>query len=300
MTAHSMATVSAVQRGDALYAFHLGVFENKLWYSKYVKDGDAWAWADPVDCVSGMQGRPSAVLYGDRILIVHNDSGNRGILCYDAIRADDKREGDKELFTDAMSYWPSAVVFKDKRYVFFQSRNSGELHYRVFDGNDWSEDRRAGEHAAPTGSPSAVVSDGKLFVFFEGFGSTGALWWTELAGTDGTWIEPRQVPNTSTTGEPSAVAYQDKLYVFHAGNGNDKHNIWCKVYYKGMWTADCQIPEVDILGIQVQLCLEISSSALTLRTMARGRYGASLVLLLWENMTPHPSTHRTALIVEVE
>jgi hypothetical protein len=68
-------------------------------------------------------------------------------------------------------------------------------------------------------SPSAVVYNGLLYVFHQGFGGNGQLWYTYSAdGAD--WDPDTLISGRFISGSPSAVVYNGVLYVFYQGGIN--------------------------------------------------------------------------------
>src|SRR5262249_33947574 len=59
------------------------------------------------------------------------------------------------------------------------------------------------------------VKMANLYVFHQGFGGNGQLWYSSFDGAN--WREDTQVPILGISGSPSAVVYNGNLYVFHQG-----------------------------------------------------------------------------------
>ncbi|WP_347905985.1 hypothetical protein [Pseudomonas purpurea] len=153
-----------------------------------------------------------------------------------------------------MSDCPSAVVFNDLLYVFYQGPGpDGQLWFTSSsDGSNWS----TSTHWPNTGiatSPSAVVFTNPsgqeyLYVFYQNTG-TGNLSYTSIdtAGNDagpGGWLEcgGHTVP---MSGAPVALVYDDTLYVlFAAGSGS---GFWYVSSPDGStWNAPLQVAPVQL------------------------------------------------------
>jgi hypothetical protein len=67
-------------------------------------------------------------------------------------------------------------------------------------------------------SPSAVVYNGLLYVFHQGSGDNGQLWYSAFDGAN--WAEDPLVQNVNMAGSPAAVAWAAGITVFHQGNGD--------------------------------------------------------------------------------
>ena len=67
-------------------------------------------------------------------------------------------------------------------------------------------------------SPSAVVYNGKLYVFHQGPGD-GHLWYSVFDGTS--WSTDSQIQPLGMSGSPSAVVWKGGITVFHQGANNN-------------------------------------------------------------------------------
>jgi hypothetical protein len=128
--------------------------------------------------------------------------------------------------------------------VFHQGwRNNGQMWKQsTADGRVWSRD----DYLAGVGlsaGPSAVLYKGALYLFHQGAGETGALWFS--VQTNGRWSADTRVPNTSLSASPSAVVFQDKLHVFHQGAGNSGA-LWFNVFDGSAWAGDRQVPNTTL------------------------------------------------------
>jgi hypothetical protein len=80
---------------------------------------------------------------------------------------------------------PSAVVFRDKLYVFHQGLTGDtNLWYSVWDGANWAPDEQLNK-VVLTNSPSAVVFNDQLYVFHQDQQTHGYLWFSVFEGPGG-------------------------------------------------------------------------------------------------------------------
>lgn len=138
----------------------------------------------------------------------------------------------------AMNYDPSAIALNDTFYCFFQSGTSGNLWCCSYTAGTSSPDLQLPANVNSPGTPGSVVFAGDLYVFYEGPGNNGQLWYSVLNGTG--WTSA-VVPNVNMSQTPSATVFNDKLYVFYqsaAANGT----IFYSVFDGTTWAAQVQAP----------------------------------------------------------
>ena len=92
-------------------------------------------------------------------------------------------------------------------------------------------------------SPSAVVFNGLLYVFHQGEGNDGQLWYNSYDGQN--FAGDTQVPNLGMSASPSAVVFNGLLYVFHQGEGNDGQ-LWYTSFDGEKWAGDRQVPNLGM------------------------------------------------------
>ncbi|NES78977.1 MULTISPECIES: hypothetical protein [Okeania] len=80
--------------------------------------------------------------------------------------------------------------------------------------------------------PTAVVYNGKVYVFHQGRGDSGWLWYNVFNGSE--WAGDTKVGKTGITSSPSVVVYNDQIYVFHQGRG-DSGWLWYNVFDGSQW-----------------------------------------------------------------
>jgi hypothetical protein len=95
--------------------------------------------------------------------------------------------------------------------------------------------------------PSAAVFSGQLYVFHQGKGNNGQLWYNVLAADGKTWSGDKQVPSTGISSSPSAAVFNNQLYVFHQGKGNSGQ-LWYNILSPDgiTWIGDQQVPNTGI------------------------------------------------------
>lgn len=83
-----------------------------------------------------------------------------------------------------------------------------------------------------------------LFVFHQGGGNNGTLWYkTSQDGKN--WTTDQQVPKVGMSSDPSAVQFNGKLYCFHQGYGNNSE-LWYDVLEGGSWARDHVVPHTRL------------------------------------------------------
>lgn len=133
-------------------------------------------------------------------------------------------------------FGPSAVVFNDLLYVFYQGTPLGStttgLYYSVFNGTTWSDAIQV-DNVGISCSPCAVVFNYQLYVFYQGAGNNGQLWYSVFNGAS--WAADKQVAGVGMSVSPAAAVYNGELYVLYQGSGNDGQ-LWYSTY-NGNWSG---------------------------------------------------------------
>jgi hypothetical protein len=262
---------SPVVFNGVLQVLFQGAYEDgQLWTSWY--DGNTWNGNVQVPNL-GMSFSPGAVVFNNKLYVFHNGLGETGALWYtvaDGISWSQDRNlvlGGSSVPESGISLSPSAVVWNNTLYVFFQNGQGGGgignpgyggLYYIASsDGINWegvtSDGLTYGIEVANVGmsfSPSAVAFNGVLQVFHEGLGQNGQLWTCWYNGT--TWHPDEQVPGVvidsppdprQGTGvdpmSPAAVVYNGQCYVFYL---NLDYNLSYKVADGTSWSQEMQVP----------------------------------------------------------
>ncbi|UVK96940.1 hypothetical protein [Pseudomonas sp. B21-048] len=151
---------------------------------------------------------------------------------------------------------PSMAFYDSQVFLFYQDFESSGLYCtKCADpmpagSMEWSEPFVLSD-ALLSGSPSAVVFNSDLYVFYQGGGDCGTLWYSCLSGSNGTWSGPTQVipgglmsSSVIMSGSPSACVVTDssgnsQLFVVYAGadTGSGMPLMYCTLGADGTtWT----------------------------------------------------------------
>ena len=96
--------------------------------------------------------------------------------------------------------------------------------------------RYAGQNLGISESPSAVVYNGNLYVFHQGFGDNGQLWYSVFDGSN--WAPDTLVQNVNMSGSPSAVLWAGGITVFHQVSDSNEQ-LWYTYSGDGTnWVGD--------------------------------------------------------------
>lgn len=211
-----------------------GKWVSELYYSVYGPNGWSRKLLSPAQPTSS----PSAVRFQQRAFVFSNTNACQ--LCY--TEYDGRTTQPMTIIVDTVATdSPSAVVFGDMLYVFYQGAgsNTSQLWYvTTSDGETWSDAQQV-PGATLSGAPSATVCNGALYVFCQDENSDGQLWYSTL--TDSAWLKPNQVipagqsaSGALITGAPSAISVfsesvnVEQLMVFYTAPG--EANSWPLAY----------------------------------------------------------------------
>jgi hypothetical protein len=183
---------SAVLWAGGITVFHQGYGDNgTLWYT-FSPDGKSWGTTQTDAPVpnAGMSDSPSAVVYNGLLYVFHQGANNDGQLWYSTY--DGTTWVQNSVPNLGMSGSPSAVLWAGGITVFHQGYgDNGTLWYTFSpDGKSWAKagttqtDSQYPGSLGMSGSPSAVVYNGVLFIFHQGFHDSGELWYTAFDGTN--------------------------------------------------------------------------------------------------------------------
>ncbi len=104
--------------------------------------------------------------------------------------------------------------------------------------NSWTDDRLIpdGDNAIGTsGSPAAVVFNNKIYLFHQGRGNDGLIWFSTFDGYN--WSDDRRFPMGTYYGlkdSPAAAVFNNKIYVVYH-DPNDELRVGT-MYSWGNWT----------------------------------------------------------------
>lgn len=212
--------------------FELGTVElpsgqvlSELYYSVYGPDG----WSRKLLSPAQPTCSPSAVRFQQGAFVFSNTNASQ--LCY--TEYDGRTTHPMTIIDNAIATnSPSAVVFGDMLYVFYQGAGASisQLWYVTSsDGKTWSDAQQV-PGVTLSESPGATVFDGVLYVFYQDENSNGLLWYSTFSGSG--WQVPGQVipvgqsaSDALIAGTPfaisvfSASANMEQLMVFYTAAG---------------------------------------------------------------------------------
>lgn len=178
---------------------------------------------------------PSPVQYKNNLYLFFNSRDNDGIYetrfkdPVDAWEiAQNLRSNGASNMGVAANTGPSAVVYRDKIFVFYNGVGNDGVYYTTSTGLGWTSAVSVRTELGgdcgflPGTSPSAVVFDDWLYVFWIGSGADGIFYatydgrrWDGQHKINGAGIAVRD--QTS----PATAVFQGALYVFYNGSGHD-------------------------------------------------------------------------------
>jgi hypothetical protein len=197
-----------------LYVFHQGGGgDGQLHFAVF----DGASWSADIGLDIALSESPGAVAWADGISVFHQGLNFDAKLHYTFSPDGQNWGGDTLVPAVAMLNSPAPVVAEGVLNVFHQTFGPGQLGWAIFNGTSWSADLSFPPTFpyTTTDSPSAVVYNGNLYVFYQGANGSGQLWYVVGSGTG--WSLPTLVPVLALSYRPSAVAYNGLLYLFHQG-----------------------------------------------------------------------------------
>lgn len=225
---HAMnSSPAAVNWKGTIVVFYQGAYgggNDELW----------GAWMDGTDFKdfwhmgnSRLTSSPAAVVYRDTLWVLWQGAGNAGTLWCKTLGAAEGAQWTEEfcIRSDSiMSNAPSAIVWNDKLYVFFQGGGQNEtLNYMSFDGNKWSEPNRI-DGVGMSGSPNAMLTkDNIIRIYHQSSGKSGHLWYHDFEAKRG----DIPVVCIGMSDSPSVVRYGDNYVCIHQGYENNKKLYSC-------------------------------------------------------------------------
>jgi hypothetical protein len=159
-----------------------GSTEGILMYTM-LSDGD-WSVPSTVGGVS-MGGTASLLVYTPpgcsdaQLFIFHGDAAQDGHLWYSQCTASSGQQN-IEISTNGITSGPSATLFNDCLYIFYEGNTAGEIKYITFNGTAWGTEAQvseAGSSMYDITGPSATVFNNMLYVFYQGGSGNGTLWY---------------------------------------------------------------------------------------------------------------------------
>ena len=215
-----------------------------------------WSGNKPIPTEHGIGSSPSAVVALNGLLYcfrkASGQSGQSGPIVYNTSADGVNWSPDAQVTGASLLGSPSAVVFNDMLYCFFNQ--AGSLSYNTFDGTNWLGNQPVST-AAEGGigsSPSAVVFQGQLYCFRKGSGQSsqsGPILYNTL-DFGSQWSRDAQVPGAGLLCGPSAVVFNtslsSKLYCFN--QGGQAGSLWYNTFDGTNWSGNQQISTAGGIG----------------------------------------------------
>jgi hypothetical protein len=222
----SSAPSPVVWNGGLLQVLHQGFGEDGQLWTTWTKDGLNWASEQqPVPNV-GMSFSPSAVVFNNKLYVFHGGYGDNGELWYTVADGTSWSQDQQilanvtpagwEVNNGPMSQSPSAIVWNNVIYVFFQHGITPELF----------------------GCEPADAGDGGLYFV----ASTDGKGWENV---DGDHQPTRQLMNVGMSFSPSAVVWRNMIHVFHQGS-QQNGQLWYSYHDGQNWQPDQQVKGITM------------------------------------------------------
>lgn len=217
---------SAVVVGGKVYCFYQGFgASGDLYFSVFTVDtGSKSITTQDGPTVVGdvkLTGSPSAVAWNDDIYVFHR--GQDGNLWYKKRFRNGNWAAGEAKVASGIALCPSAILFKDKIWVFYQGDPPAErIKYSTIDANGTIKNDYAQlPSAGLSESPTVAVHNGKLHVSYQGMGHCGQLWYSVSDENGENWGGSQNSGRTVMSSSPSAIDWSGAMYVFHRGKGED-------------------------------------------------------------------------------
>lgn len=133
---------------------------------------------------------------------------------------------------------PSAVRFKGRAFLFSNS-NANELCYTDYNIQS-AQALTLIDGAIASQSPSAVVFNDVLYIFYQGAGANASQLWYTSSTNGSTWSASQQVEGVTLSESPSATIFDGTLYVFYQG-ANNNGQLWYSTLTTTGWQSPVQV-----------------------------------------------------------
>jgi hypothetical protein len=200
-----------------------------------------------------MSNSPAAVLFNNNTYVFYQGYNGNGQLWYSVFSGSTCTTVTTQVPNVSMSQSPTAVVFNSTLYVFYQQGGSNQTlgYCYTTDGSTWTvgstTNNLSGSNYTPAISPSAVVFNNTIYIFFSvgGAGSiqSGQFSYCTFNGTNWSSLSTPSLGNpidsdeANMTDSPSAVVMNGQLYVFLA-NPQNQSQLWYTVSSNGKnWSS---------------------------------------------------------------
>jgi hypothetical protein len=297
---------SAVTYNNTVYVFFAGdpgslggVSNAPVNYRTCV--GTTWSSADQTIPSTTMATGPGSAVFNNSIFVFWQDSAPGGALyCTTGTVS----TGTDLSFTTpgqvgnasmAITGSPSAVVYGNELYVFYQSGSNNDLCYSLYSSTTtnaattwaWGNTTTV-PNVAMSVSASAVVFNNELYVFHQGGEDCGQLWYTVL-NSSGTWAADTQIvsPNSSypvsMQASPAACVSNGQLFVFYESSAGEQ--FWYVSSTDGStWTEPAQVAGIQTVSTP-SLIVDSAGSTPELYCILQGTSG-----YMWYSTIPQGNT----------
>ncbi|MBD2255508.1 glycosyl hydrolase family 18 protein [Nostoc parmelioides] len=224
-------TPSVAIYNDKLFCVYEGAGEDGwLWFCIF----DGTNWSDPQKLPNhGTSGPPAIAVYNDKLFCIHEGGRGDGWLwfcIFDGTNwSEDQRLPNHGTSSRQPGIPPAAlVVYKNQLYCIHEGAGEdGWLWFCIFDGTNWSEDRRLelnGSGVGTSGAPGVAVINDKLYCCHEGREENGLLYHSSWDG-ENDWLLGTDFAlegnKNETSGPPGIVVRNGKAYFMHQGKGKN-------------------------------------------------------------------------------
>jgi len=146
-------------------------------------NGNSWEGEKPVP--AGISESPSAVVYGDRLIVFYQGANHSSTLFFSEFKSTGKGgsgtwTGNTQVPGMMMSSSPSAVTINNKIYIFHRAAANGKsLWGIVYTMGKFSADDEFFDMAMAN-SPGAVLFNNTIYCFHQGQGGSNSLWYKTI------------------------------------------------------------------------------------------------------------------------
>jgi hypothetical protein len=237
-----------------LYVMYEGAGNLANFWYVYSNDGSAWSDQFQVGILQ-VSYSPAVVEFNSQLFCLMQGPGKSGELWYAMFTPGSSTTTAIPMTMVngiSMSAYPGATVYNDAIWAFVQGPGTnGTLYYVCYDADDgWGSSSTllggGSGSSGCTGTPAPVVYNNDLYVFFQGGGGDGYMYY--LVNSSGQWSSsPTSLSGVRMSASAAPVVFNNDLYVVHQGV-SDKGQIWYSVLSNGQWQGDQEIPSLQATG----------------------------------------------------
>ncbi|MCW3847490.1 hypothetical protein OF829_09565 [Sphingomonas sp. LB-2] len=228
---------------QSAYIFHTGAGENGLWYT--ILDNLGWQ-LDSQAPNTGSSNTVAAVNYAGNMVVIHQGQNSEN-LWWNSFDGN-SWAGDQQVPNTETGNGAAATVYNGQIYAFHMSSQATpgkesiapgvwQIWCNIFDGSNWLGDNPVPMQAS--GTPSAVVYDGLLYVFHNDSNPTyltEQLWYNSFDGAS--WGSDTEIPGVGSFSPPCAVVFQNLIYLFYSSGDNSYY----ATFDGTTWSNPVEIP----------------------------------------------------------